>query len=715
MRLFIVWVILRKELTESLRDRRTLIRLLLIPVLLYPLFAIAVSKLQGSDKEARETRVSRVAVWGELPEALKTRLTTSTSKLDLRPWEGAPAEVKSAVLSGAVAPALPPAESPFEDQAPDPGKKPKAPWTEPENPVLAAARDQVEKRSIDAVLVPWPGLGAALESGAEGPLSIYFDSVRADSVLARERLGDALDRARKELLLERESTHHLPPGFTRAISILPRNVAPPRRRVGQILGSMMPMMLILMSLLGGFLPAIDLTAGEKERGTMQTLLCAPLRPIEIITGKFLAVFTISLLTALANVVSMSFTLGRILPGEVPVPYSIYALTFVLLIPVSFLFSALFLALAVFARDFKDGQNVLMPVYLPITLLAGLTALPGIELDAWTSFAPILNIALLIKALFLGEARADLILLTLGSSALYAALALLLAARVFEREHVLLGGKDTLGALLRLSRRPGGEPSAAFSLTAFGAVFVVFFYGSLLLERFGAITSLLLTQYGFFLLPATGLVLLFGFSARETLALRLPSPRGALAAVVLGLSAWAVAIGFLLRLVPVPESLAKGLGDFLLLNGRPFYVVFLLFALTPAICEELLFRGLLFSGLRRLGPAAAVTISALLFGLAHASVYRLLPTAFLGVVIGVTRRCTRSILPGMIIHALNNGLALALLYYSPPWAGDLLAKGTLPWSLTLGGTAVFAIGLLLLPRSSGDEITRSERERGPRDP
>lgn len=707
MRLFIVWVILRKELTETLRDHRTLLRLLLIPILVYPLFAIGVSKLQGSGEEAREARSSRVAVWGELPEALKTRLTAS-GNLDLRPWEGAPATVKSALENGTLTPALPPLE-------PEPwaAKKPKTTWTEPENPVLTAARDQVEKRAIDAVLVPWAGLRAGVESGAEGPISIYFDSVRANSLLARERLGDALERARKEILTTRETTRGLPGGFTRAVSILPRNVAPPSRRVGQILGSMMPMMLILMSLLGGFLPAIDLTAGEKERGTMQTLLCAPLRPIEIITGKFLAVFAISLLTALTNVVSMSFTLGRILPGEVSISPSIYALTFVLLLPVSFLFSALFLALAVFARDFKDGQNVLMPVYLPITLLAGLTALPGIELDAFTAVAPILNIALLIKALFLGEAKADLILLALGSSALYAALALLLAARVFEREHVLLGGKDTARALFGLARRRGGSPSTAFSLTAFGAVFVVFFYGSLLLERFGAVPSLLLTQYGFFLLPAVGLVFLFGFSAKETLALHLPSPRGALAGVVLGLSAWAVAIGFLLRLVPVPESLAKGLGDLVLQGGKPFYVIFLLFALTPAICEELLFRGLLLSGLRKLGPIAAVLLSALLFGLAHASVYRLLPTAFLGAVIGVTRLRTRSILPGMVIHALNNGLALALLYYSPPWAGDLLAKGTLPWSLTLGGTAVFVVGLLLLPRSSvvSDFTTEARRHQG----
>ena len=177
--------------------------------------------------------------------------------------------------------------------------------------------------------------------------------------------------------------------------------------------------------------------------------------IEIIGGKFLAVFAISLLTAGANVVSLAFTLRRILPGEFEVSFSVYALTFALLVPVTFLFAALFLALACFARDYKDGQNVLMPVYLPITLLAGLTSLPGIELNAFTAFAPILNIALLIKALFLGETAADLVLLTLGSSALYAALSLVLAARVFESTNVLLGGKESATRVLGIARRDGG--------------------------------------------------------------------------------------------------------------------------------------------------------------------------------------------------------------------------------------------------------------------
>jgi sodium transport system permease protein len=704
MRLFILWVILQKELTETLRDRRTWMRLLLMPVLVYPLFAIGVSKLEGSEAEAREAKSSTVAVWGELPPAVREPLE-GAGKITLRPWSGAPEALKRDLEAG-VLKAPPPPES--EPEAPPPGerkgnkKKLAAAPIEADDPVQIAARDLVARRVVDAVLVPWPGFEGTLAAEGKAPISLYYDSVRAESMLARDRLDDALHSARKRLVEAREDHHQLPRGFSVAIDLRARNVAPESRRLGQILGSMMPMLLILMSLLGGFLPAIDFTAGEKERGTMQTLLCAPLHSIEIIGGKFLAVFAISLLTAGANVVSLAFTLRRILPGEFEVSFSVYALTFALLVPVTFLFAALFLALACFARDYKDGQNVLMPVYLPITLLAGLTSLPGIELNAFTAFAPILNIALLIKALFLGETAADLVLLTLGSSALYAALSLVLAARVFENTNVLLGGKESATRVLGITRRDGGEPSAAFSLTAFAAILVITFYASLLLQGFGTTAQILITQLGFFLVPTIGALALFGFSLPASLALRLPSPRSALAALLLGLSGWAVTIGLVARLLPPPETLVKTLETELLLGGKPFFVLVLVTSLTPALCEELLFRGLVFSGLRRLGPAAAVILSALLFGLAHASIYRLLPTVFLGLALGYTRLRSGSIVPGMIIHACNNAIAVGLIYYRPAWAEQATRAGALPWSLTALAAAVFLAGLVLLPRAQPPE-------------
>lgn len=696
MRPAIVWTILCKELVESLRDRRTLVRLILVPLLLYPLFALAVSKLVGSESDAIEARSSKIAVWGELADDLRRRLEAA-DKIELAPWRGAPPEVREGLLSGALAPPEAPSPDPRSEGTPPGAEAAEPPWTEPENPVLAAARAAVSERVADAVLVPWPTLGPALERGGKGAIAIYFDSVRADSAKAASRLGRALDLARAAIVADREAERGLPAGFSRAYDVVRRDVAAESRRVGQILGSMMPMLLILMSLLGSFLPAIDLTAGEKERGTMQTLLCAPVRSIEIIAGKFLAVWVISLLTALGNVVSLSLTVHRLLPDGIPVPPWIFALVFALLVPVTLLFAALFLALAVFAKDFKDGQNALMPAYLPLTLLAGVTALPVVELNPWTAYAPVLNIAVLIKALFLGEAPIDLLLQALLSSLLYAGLALLFAARVFERENVLLGGQESARAVLGLRRRAGGVPSVGFSLAALAGIQVLFFYGSLLLARASVAVQIAASQLGFFLLPTLALVLGFGYAPRETLGLRPASARGLLGALLLGVSAWAVIGGTVLRLFPPPEHFARELGDLVLLDGQPYSIVLLIVAITPAVCEELLFRGLVYAGLRRAGPLVAIGVTALLFGLAHGSVYRLLPTFSLGLVLGYARHRTGSVLSGMLVHALSNGLVVSLLYFQPSWARGALGS-EVPWSLTAAGAALFVTGLLLLRRA-----------------
>jgi sodium transport system permease protein len=710
MRLVIVIAILRKELLETLRDRRTLVGLLLFPMLLYPLFALGLSMFESSASEARRARASRIAVWGELPAELQKSLEAS-GKLDLLPWAGAPAELRRGIEAEVHRP--PPVPDPDvaeveDDAATEEDRKDKPSPSrshEPENPVLTAARASVSKRDVDAVLVPWPRFSEAVGGGREGTISIYFDSVRRESTLARDRLERLIRIERRRLISDREVRGGLAKGFSTAIDLLPRNVAPKKREIGQFLGAVLPMILISMALVGGMLPAIDLTAGEKERGTMQTLLCAPLHTIEIIWGKFLAVWTIALLTSLMNVISMALTFSRILPGEMEVALSIYALIFALLVPVTFLFSALFLALACFARDYKDGQTILMPAYLPLALLSGLTTLPGVELNAWTSFAPVLNISLLIKAVFLGDVAPDLILFTLGSSALYAALALLLAARVFEREHVLLGGKESARVLFGLSRRHGGEPSAAFSLTVLAVILVVTFYASLLLTDSGTIVTVLASQFGFFLLPTLGCIAAFGFGARETLALRPLSLRASAGSILVGLSGAVVAVGILFRLVPVPESFSKKLGEVLLLDGQPFPILLLVLAVTPAVCEELLFRGLLFSGLRRLGALPSLILSALLFGLAHLSIYRLAPTAFLGLVLGYARLRTGSIAPGMLIHALNNGLAITLLYYKPSWSEALVNDRVIPWKFTLPAFVVFAAGLMLLRGSAKGSALR----------
>lgn len=696
MRLAIALVVFRKEMLETLRDKRTLVSLVLLPMLLYPLFALLMSRMADSDMQQLEARHSRIAVWGKLAPEVEAALVED-KKIDLLPWRSAPDSLRQSLEKGELSPPEPP---PPVDPEPSVKRKkfsatPKE--VRPDEQVIIAAQQIIGKRGIDAVLVPYHGFSEAVGQGNLGHIAVYYDSVWLDSDLADTRLTHALERAREKVLVAREGARGLPKGFTTGFSAASRNIAPDERRVGKFLGALMPMMLILMSLLGGFLRAADMTAGEKERGTMQTLLCAPLLPIEIITGKFLAVFVVSLITALVNVVSMGLTIHRLLPGEMEVPIGVHFLTFLLLVPVTFLFSALFLAVASFARDFKDAQNLLTPLYLPVMLLSMLTSLPGMELTAGTSFVPLLNIALLIKAIYVGDVAPDLVLFTLGSSTLFAALALMFAARVFEREDVLVGsGRGSFRQFFSWKRQKGGTPSLDLAVFGFAVILVVVFYASLIVENMTNKTAQLLgTQYGLMLLPPLVILGLSGASIRETLALRLPKPRAILGAVLVGLSGGAAVSALAMRLVPVPQTFADNLNQALLLDGQPFWVLLLVVALTPAICEETLFRGFLFSGLLRAGPALALVASSLMFGLAHGSIYRLIPTATLGLVIGFARWKTGSIVPGAIVHFINNGLALTLLYYRPKSLDALFAGDQVPLWLGAVAALILAGGLWLM--------------------
>ena len=244
-----------------------------------------------------------------------------------------------------------------------------------------------------------------------------------------------------------------------------------------------------------------------------------------------------------------------------------------------------------------------------------------ELGPATCFVPLVNIALLIKALFVGEARPELVFLALVGAALYALLALLFAARVFSREQVLLGGKGAFRSLLPSGRRGAARPTPAVALTAFALVFVVLFYASLAFEKAGLIAIVLASQYGCFLAPALALALVMKFPWQETFSLRVPHWRSVLGCVLLGVSSGLAIAGLALRVMPAPESLAAGLQKLLLLGDTPapLWQVWAVIAFTPALCEEALFRGLILSGLRRLGPAAAIGISALLFGLAQRAI------------------------------------------------------------------------------------------------
>jgi sodium transport system permease protein len=429
MRPQIVWTIFRKEITDMLRDRLTLLVVIALPVLVYPLLILGITKVTESQTATLEAQASKLAVWGEAPQAL-TAWLERTNTLALHPWLGAPSEIREGLTSGALEP--PTNSAPVAEARSSRRKRRVEPPAEEDHPMVKAARDFIAARQADAVLVIWPGFEQALENDALGKLSILYDSVRPSSSTARERLNSELAGFRRDQVAQREREHNLAEGFSRAVDVLSSNVAAPQRRQGEFVGSLLPLLLIMLSVMGGLHPSIDLTAGEKDRNTMQTLLCAPVRSVEIVGGKFLAIWSICLIAALANTASLAATLARVTSatGLVSAPPSLYFLSFLALLPVTFTITAFFLAVAALARDAKDAGNFLGPALIVLTGPLALVATPAAELNAATAFVPVVNIGLLIKSAFIAEAKLELAFLALFASALYAMLALLFAARLW---------------------------------------------------------------------------------------------------------------------------------------------------------------------------------------------------------------------------------------------------------------------------------------------
>jgi sodium transport system permease protein len=206
---------------------------------------------------------------------------------------------------------------------------------------------------------------------------------------------------------------------------------------------------ILLCFTGAMYPAMDLTAGEKERGTMETLLCTPVARLDLVLGKFLMVLTGSLATVILAGLSAAVTLplggllvgGGGFTGEGGASLALDPLglltSVVLVLPVAVLFAATLFTLALFARTLKEAQSTISPLVVVVMLPSLAALLPGVELTPGLALVPILNVALASKALVSGVFDWPLLALIFGSTTVYAAGALLAAVRMFGRESVIL--------------------------------------------------------------------------------------------------------------------------------------------------------------------------------------------------------------------------------------------------------------------------------------
>lgn len=397
----------RKELRETLRDRRTLASMFLVPAVIMPaiLFMFGTVTYQVT-KTAREVPPV-VAVLGgaDSPEV----------------------RAKLAAREGLVVVDAP------ED------------W-----------RERIADKRLRAVVELPAGFAAALAGNEPAEVNIYHYEGEFKSGYAVAELRRFFAELRERELAGRLADRGLPAGFARPFEIRTENVAPPEKVGGNAFGGFIPYLLILLSFTGVIYPAIDLMAGEKERGTLETLLCCPAGRLDLVLGKFLLVLTVSLTTVACSLISMAVTVlagGLALVGSAGVARELaagaagtsslpvidplgLAGVVVLVVPLAVLFAALALAISLFARTQKEAQTYLAPLVAVVLLPAVAGVLPGVELNATLALVPVLNVTLACKELVSGVWPWGWLALIFGSTCVYAGAALAACVRMFGREGVL---------------------------------------------------------------------------------------------------------------------------------------------------------------------------------------------------------------------------------------------------------------------------------------
>ncbi len=702
-----------KELREILRDRRTIVTLVLMPLLVYPLLSMVFQKVLLTNLSPNAKVACLIGVDSPQTAQLLDELVTHGDR----------------ILTAREAPVA--RETPDRENEHALGGGALADEPSVRVHVGGDLRRQLRDGKIDLAIIP-QRRKKSLE-GVRRPIR-WTLLYREGSSLSNAALEYVERRLR--IVNETDAMVRLAQrGDTRPpLAKFHREGVKADGLSGVSIATLAPLILILMTITGAVYPAIDLTAGERERGTLEMLVAAPIPRLQLLFAKYIAVLTVALLTATVNMAAMTITLtasglSEIVFGQQGVTLAVISPVFALMVLFAAFFSAILLTLTSFARSFKEAQAYLIPIML-IALAPGvMSMMPGLEFGGVLAVTPLVNIVLLTRDVLQGDVNPVTASVAVLSTALYALASLALAARIFGADAILYGSEASWTDLFRRPGEVRPVSSVASALFCLAALFPCYFLGSSFLAQLGG-ASLAVRLGG----GAAVTALLFGGfpwlfcrvgRVASATGLRLRGANWAFfaAAIVLGATLWPLAhelflfnawLGLPTLDVAQMEAAQKTLEQF---RGVPLVLILTTLAITPAVFEELFFRGYLQSSfLAATKPRLAILYAALLFGLFHVfvsnalAIERFLPSTFLGLVLGWVCYRSGSVWPGMLLHACHNSLMLSMGYYQDyleAWGWNLEGQdGHLPktW-IAAACLGAFVGGLLVL---LGSRLASSNR-------
>src|SRR3954453_2943302 len=697
-----------REIRDQLRDRRTLFMIAVLPMLLYPLLGMSVFQLSQFLRKSEPKVVvvggQELKAGGDLPPLIEgdrfaADLFNDVESVDWLHLEFANgASVDAKTSKAAVKPSA---------------KKTPAVEIIDRVHALEAAEDRLKAGEVQVVLNFPEGFGkrlnalrAEIKAHASGTGSkstaeaaeaiqipkpqLLYNSGKEKSRVAHMQVDHVVETWKAQIERENLRASRVPANVSKPFDVEPHDVAEKHQQQALLWSKILPFVLFIWALTGAFYPAVDLCAGEKERGTLETLLSSPALRTEIVWGKLLTVMTFSTATAVLNLSSLGFT-ARYVVSQLSMipsadlgeglnfpPLSAAFWLFAALIPMSALFSALCLACAAFARSTKEGQYYLMPLFLISMPLMMLPMARGTELNLGNSLIPITGVVLLVMRLVQGDFANSLrfFVPVCGVTLMCCHLAIRWAVYQFNQESVLFRESERLDPrrwIVHLIRDRQDTPSLAEGIFCAVLIFVIQFFMQVAMAAnppaeptFGYLATLVfVSQVVCIALPAVMMALMLTGKPLKTLLVnRLPT--GTTCVIAVGLACLAHPLGVQLSswvrdLYPLQDETKKkleGLGQ--LLQTAPYsWLPYVLLAVLPAICEELAFRGFILSGLRHLGSKRwAIGLSAVLFGMAHGLIQQSVHAAALGILIGYIAVQTGNLIPGMLFHMTYNALGFA---------------------------------------------------------
>jgi sodium transport system permease protein len=698
MRWSIIRTIWFREMRDQVRDRRTLFMILGLPLLLYPVLGMGVLQfakgftekpsligIVGTAPPGKDLPPADPKFTGHSPLPLLA-LLTATPVSGSEQWTGACVLFHLDQLVLDYPPLLENGRFTSFERRNTPRQV--RDWLARLEFVYLAAGDDsaLAEHRVDLLMEAPDNLFEELEKSQAAAVTrpmVRISGRRDDDIsqLAMRRIAPLVEAWKDDLKRARLARKGL---STRYID--PVEVRFPQESDGaaaqgitDLLVRLFPFMIVLWSLAGALYPAVDLCAGEKERGTMETLLITPAGREEIVLGKFLTIWVFSSATALLNLLSIGVTTrfsGFLPHGGISVEALAWCV--VLSLPQSAFFSAISLAIGAYARSSKEGQYYLMPMFLLTMPLIFLTLAPGVELNAFYSMIPVTGVALLMQRLMTAASLSDIpwayFVPVLGPMALYSWLALRWAIEQFNREEVLFREAERLDMALwlrRLFREKEPLPTTGEAFFCLALLIGLRWMSLGLGNRWSLEVETTIGQLAFVMIPALFMALLLNTHPSEGLYLRWPSLREAGLAALLAI-----------LLLPPMAALAEAvvLWSPQLLHGKHALITilqairggqdlaveqllsyFLAFAVVPAVCEEVAFRGYVLHGLhQRFPPRRAILLSSFFFALYHMNVFLFVPAFILGVVLGLLTVRSRSLLPAVLFHLLYNSVLIVLI-------------------------------------------------------